>query len=140
MVEVLDSLMGCDLGNLCAKVQWKICKWKLKMSTTLRANRQERDDTNVTNDNVFRSVCSAYLRTILVVCADMTHSPWENPAPIHLWGSYRLRKKILQSHTDVPFFFTFFIPNLILSRTRFFDPITILQLLHGTWKKKLIKL
>jgi hypothetical protein len=51
-VEVLDYLMGCDLGN-----------------------RRERDDTNVTYDDVFRSVCSAYLRPILVVCADMTHSP-----------------------------------------------------------------
>jgi hypothetical protein len=100
MVEVLDSLMGCDLGNLCAKVQWKICKWKLKTSTTLRGNRRERDDTNVTNDDVFRLVCSVYLRPILVVCADMTHSPWENPAPIHLWGSYRLRKKILQTVTQ----------------------------------------
>jgi hypothetical protein len=58
--------------------QWKICKWKLKTSATVHANRRERNDTNVTNDDVFWSVCSAYLTPILVVCADMTHSPWEN--------------------------------------------------------------
>jgi hypothetical protein len=51
----------------------------MKTSTTLHPNRRDRDDTNVTNDDVFRSVCSAYLRPIFVVCADMTHSPWENP-------------------------------------------------------------
>jgi hypothetical protein len=36
---MLNSLMGCDLGN-----------------------RRERDETNITNDDVFRSVCSVYLR------------------------------------------------------------------------------
>jgi hypothetical protein len=41
LVDILDSLMGCDLGNISA-----------------------RDDTNVTNDDVFRAVCSAYLRPI----------------------------------------------------------------------------
>jgi hypothetical protein len=35
----------------------------------------ERDETNVRNDDVFRSVCSTYLRPIFVVHADMTHSP-----------------------------------------------------------------
>jgi hypothetical protein len=38
-------------------------------------NTRERDDSEVTNDDVFRSVCSTYLRPIFVVCADMTHSP-----------------------------------------------------------------
>jgi hypothetical protein len=62
--------------------QWNISKWKPKTSTTLHANRRERDDTNVTNDDIFRSVCTAYSRPIFVVCADMTHSPWENPTRI----------------------------------------------------------
>jgi hypothetical protein len=67
----------------CSDKPVKIYKWKLQTSTTLHANRRERDDTNVTNDDVFRTVCTAYLRPILVICADMTHSPWENPTPVH---------------------------------------------------------
>jgi hypothetical protein len=65
LLEILDSLMGCDLGN-----QWKICKWKLKMSTTLHANTRE--------------VCSAYwyFTPIFIVCAYMTHSLWENPTSV----------------------------------------------------------
>jgi hypothetical protein len=63
-------------------LQWKICKLKLKMLTTFHANRPERDNTNVTNHGVFRSVYSAFLRMIFVVCADMTHSLWENPTSI----------------------------------------------------------
>jgi hypothetical protein len=60
--------MGCDLGNIYAKAE-------LKTSTSVHTNRREKDDTNVTNDDVFWSVCNAYLRPIVVVCADMTHSP-----------------------------------------------------------------
>jgi hypothetical protein len=30
-----------------------------------------------TNDDVFRSVCSAYLKPMFVVCANMTHNPGE---------------------------------------------------------------
>jgi hypothetical protein len=40
-----------------------------------REREREGDETNVTNDDVFRSVCRAYLKPIFVVCADMTHSP-----------------------------------------------------------------
>jgi hypothetical protein len=62
VVDVMNSLMGCDLGNICAKPERKSsenCKRKLKTLTILHAHRRERDDTNVTNDDVFRSVCSA---------------------------------------------------------------------------------
>jgi hypothetical protein len=31
------------------------------------------------------AVCSAFLRPIFAVCADMTHSPWENPRPLQHW-------------------------------------------------------
>jgi hypothetical protein len=35
-VEVLDFLMGCDLGNICAKAEQEIYKWKLKTSTIFK--------------------------------------------------------------------------------------------------------
>jgi hypothetical protein len=83
-VEVLESLMGCDLGNICAQTREKsVMKTENVDYFTVE---RERDETNVTNDlmsndDLFRSVCSAYLRTRFVVCADMNHSPRENPTP-----------------------------------------------------------
>jgi hypothetical protein len=46
--------------------RWKICKWKLKTSTTFKFKYMQIDEreTNVTNDHVFRSVCSAYFTPI----------------------------------------------------------------------------
>jgi hypothetical protein len=67
---MLDFLMGCDLGNICEKAERK---------TENVECFQMRDETNVTNDDV----CCAYLRPI---CADMTHSPRENPPPTGYFG------------------------------------------------------
>jgi hypothetical protein len=80
VVEVLDSLMGCDLGNICAKAERQTCEKSVTENVDYfqiqtHTNRRERERTNVTNDDVFQSVCSAHLRLIFVVCADLTDSP-----------------------------------------------------------------
>jgi hypothetical protein len=50
-VEVLDSLMGCDLGNICGgAITDSVDYFKILML----ANRRERDETNVTNDDIGR--------------------------------------------------------------------------------------
>jgi hypothetical protein len=46
-----------------------------------RETERERDipyDTNVMNDDVFRSICRGYLRPMFVIDANLTHSPY-NP-------------------------------------------------------------
>jgi hypothetical protein len=48
-VEVLDSFMGCDLGNICAKAE--------RETSEKSANGRESE------------------RPIFVICADTTHSP-----------------------------------------------------------------
>jgi hypothetical protein len=74
--------MGRDLGNICAKAINRVKKksvnenvdyFQIQIHTIIQIH--ERNETNVTNDDVFLSVCSAYLRPIFVVCAYMTHSP-----------------------------------------------------------------
>jgi hypothetical protein len=86
---MLGSLMGCDLGNICVKTE---------NVDYFTSNRRERDETNVTNDDVFRSVCSAYLRPIFVVYADMTHSPWENRIPLSQYAAERQKLNIFEFH------------------------------------------
>jgi hypothetical protein len=55
-------------------------------------NSRERDEINVTNDDVFRSVCSAYLTPIFVVCADIADEKIQ-----HLY-SFEEEKKLLNQN------------------------------------------
>jgi hypothetical protein len=82
---VLNSLMGCDLGNTCEKAERK---------TGNVEYFQMRDETNVTNDDV----CSAYLRPI---CTDMTHSPRENPPPRCCFGFQYAFGRVQAQHLDM---------------------------------------
>jgi hypothetical protein len=56
-----------------SRVQCCILSWAVSLE--ISARRRERDEPDVTNDDVFRSVCSAHLIPIFVVCTDMTQSP-----------------------------------------------------------------
>jgi hypothetical protein len=87
MSDSLYTVMpNCNIKRVILEKRYWILSWTVtlkisarrrrdKTSTNLHANKRERDNTNLTNGDVLRSVCSDYLRQIFVVRADMTHSP-----------------------------------------------------------------
>jgi hypothetical protein len=82
--------------------------WILSWAVTLEISARRRSEKSVNenrkrrvlsnDDDVFRSVCSAYLRPI---CADMTHSPRENPPPRCCFGFQYAFGRVQAQHLDM---------------------------------------
>jgi hypothetical protein len=75
-------------------------------------NRRERDEANVTNDDVFRR-----LHLWLIV------SPWENPRPLHIYKILCKFHRWCFVHISIDFFLSSFCKNILLGAESPFCPV-----------------